>query len=614
MNQAQAILVELPIIFCVSALSILKIVDALGVLQRKDYLWQRMNADKSVRKIKPQDNVLIFPIFIEFVKLASASIMTMQGLIIINSIETLILGTLTAYYAYRFVRKSLSIPVFTVRIMVNLLFIFGILCALIILTSTPALLLIMSGLLAIPFVVATNSITRIPVFIGHRFALRKARNSLNELKQLKRINITGSFGKTSTKLMLQQILSENGKIISTPGSVNTDVGVAVSVNRQLDGLTQAQKKKLDTTVIETDAYLKGTIARVVRFFPSDFALITGINQQHLGILGDSIEDVMSANAEIALGLKDSKHAALGINAESVYAVVLARGIEEGEYGQDYQAYLKTLLFYGIDGESYETKPLLDVAVTKLKEEIKPGSHMLKFDLKLSEKLINYLKEQKLNKHTLPATITGVNLALTGRFSSVNFAGASLMALLAGRDPEDIKSAASKVNLQERTLNLSLAKSEKGDIEIIDDSFNANPNGVQEDLQLIFDRNKLLPATNLIIFSGLYDLGASSAEIHQQLAKFISKLGLRDTTLLFCAPKLWDEFQAGLSKAELAGKGGVKFVGPDKLVEMPKIIEKFINSGHTKSSGAESSRRLKRISAIGKINKNLYERVQSLKST
>ena len=87
------------------------------------------------------------------------------------------------------------------------------------------------------------------------------------------IGITGSFGKTSTKHLLGHILELQAPTLITPGSVNTPMGIARIVREQL-----APHHRF--FVCEMGAYGPGSIARLCRLAPPDFAVITAIGMAH----------------------------------------------------------------------------------------------------------------------------------------------------------------------------------------------------------------------------------------------------------------------------------------------------------------------------------------------
>lgn len=103
------------------------------------------------------------------------------------------------------------------------------------------------------------------------------------------IGITGSYAKTTTKLILQQILSSTESAWATPKSFNNPLSLPRSI---LSGY-RGQKY----LIIEYAAYTKGENASLARLFPPQFIVFTGINAQHLALFG-SWENMVSAETEL----------------------------------------------------------------------------------------------------------------------------------------------------------------------------------------------------------------------------------------------------------------------------------------------------------------------------
>lgn len=97
--------------------------------------------------------------------------------------------------------------------------------------------------------------------------------------KLRRINpiiiaITGSFGKTSFKNVLEHILKSQYKVCASPKSFNTPMGLAKCINENL-----ADDDKI--FIAEAGARYKGDISKICRFIRPDIAVITAIGNQHL---------------------------------------------------------------------------------------------------------------------------------------------------------------------------------------------------------------------------------------------------------------------------------------------------------------------------------------------
>ena len=103
------------------------------------------------------------------------------------------------------------------------------------------------------------------------------------------IAIAGSFGKTTTKALLNQVLSTVYKTVATPGNLNTSIGVALTL-LSMDSTTQM-------AIIEMGASQKGDIALCCRIAQPTHGLITAIGYAHLKGFG-SIEGVLQGKGEL----------------------------------------------------------------------------------------------------------------------------------------------------------------------------------------------------------------------------------------------------------------------------------------------------------------------------
>ena len=110
------------------------------------------------------------------------------------------------------------------------------------------------------------------------------------------IGITGSYGKTTTKHFLRDILSLRYQTYATPKSYNTLMGICLAINRDL-----ADDFRTEVFIIEMGAYVEGEIARICQFTPPDIAIVTEIGPQHLERFG-SLENIKNAKYELVKNL------------------------------------------------------------------------------------------------------------------------------------------------------------------------------------------------------------------------------------------------------------------------------------------------------------------------
>lgn len=114
-------------------------------------------------------------------------------------------------------------------------------------------------------------------------------NLLKNNGKLLVIGISGSYGKTSVKEYLYQILKTKYRVVRTPESYNTLLGIAKVVDLEVDESTQI-------FICEMGAFEKGEIAELCDMVQPDYAMLTGLNEQHLERFG-SLENEIEGESE-----------------------------------------------------------------------------------------------------------------------------------------------------------------------------------------------------------------------------------------------------------------------------------------------------------------------------
>lgn len=158
--------------------------------------------------------------------------------------------------------------------------------------------------LTLPFWVLLLVLFTDPLSVLSRLRIiKKAEKIITERgEKLKIIAVTGSYGKTTTKEIIYEILSKKYKTAKTPENQNTAVGIAKSIIANV-------KDDTEVFIAEMGAYKKGEIGNAVKIAPPDVSLVTALSQQHLSLFG-SLDNLFSAKYEIIEGLKDNGVAVL----------------------------------------------------------------------------------------------------------------------------------------------------------------------------------------------------------------------------------------------------------------------------------------------------------------
>ena len=131
----------------------------------------------------------------------------------------------------------------------------------------------------IPFylLVAGNMAKPIELNIQNRFK-KQARQKLVSMPHLKIIAITGSYGKTSIKFMIKDLLKERYSVCFTPGSFNTPMGICKVINNDL----QAHHQVL---ILEMGARYAGNIQELCDIAKPDVSIVSNVGLAHLETFG-----------------------------------------------------------------------------------------------------------------------------------------------------------------------------------------------------------------------------------------------------------------------------------------------------------------------------------------
>ncbi len=107
------------------------------------------------------------------------------------------------------------------------------------------------------------------------------------------VAITGSYGKTTTKVIVHHLLRDDVAIVASPASFNNTAGLSRAVNEHLHDDTQV-------FVAEMGTYGKGEIASMCSWVQPDIGVMTAIGPVHLERMR-SLDGIVEAKSEILDG-------------------------------------------------------------------------------------------------------------------------------------------------------------------------------------------------------------------------------------------------------------------------------------------------------------------------
>jgi len=124
-------------------------------------------------------------------------------------------------------------------------------------------------------------------FISYK---HQAKQRLQSIPNLKVVAITASYGKTSIKNYLYQVLKNKFKVYKTPRSVNTIGGIVLDVNESIPLDTQIY-------VAEAGARQKGDIEEITMFLEPQFCVIGSVGEQHIEYF-KTLDNIIHTKMEI----------------------------------------------------------------------------------------------------------------------------------------------------------------------------------------------------------------------------------------------------------------------------------------------------------------------------
>lgn len=314
--------------------------------------------------------------------------------------------------------------------------------------------------------------------------ISQAQRILEKQPKLLVIGITGSYGKTSTKEILYQILSSRYQVLKTPSSFNTVLGVAQIIKKEL-------KEKHEIFIVEMGAYKKGEIRKICNLVKPRIGIITGINEQHLDRF-KTIKNTLKAKTELIDSLPSNGIVALNFDNQYLH-----------QYYQNKlqnQKKLKVLPYSVMKESSWRTEKIVfNIQNIEDSEGDPPRADRLqigtKFEIPFSKK--KYLKLQS---------------PLLGEHNVLNIMGALAIAKQLHIPIEQFPKLVSDLKPIEHRLQIIPTTN---GITVIDDAYSGNPNGFKAALDVLgqFENHR-----KIIVTPGIVELGKKEKEIHEKLGQ------------------------------------------------------------------------------------------------
>jgi UDP-N-acetylmuramoyl-tripeptide--D-alanyl-D-alanine ligase len=294
---------------------------------------------------------------------------------------------------------------------------------------------------------------------------RAARARLASQRDTTVIGITGSYGKTSVKFAIAEVLSQQFNVLATPASYNTPMGICKVINNDLKDWHQY-------LVLEMGARYPGDIRELCDIAQPDVAVLTSIGVAHLETMG-SEEAIVRTKAELVeCTAAGGPVVANGDDAKVVSIAARAGGPV---------TYVST------------ERDDVDLCAKDIRYDVE-GCHFRVIDRNGEEA---DMQSTLLGRHN----VTNILLALgVGR--------------LYGLSLRQMKHAVGRLEPVPHRLNLR----KEGEITVIDDAFNSNPVGARNAIEIL---SQFRTGNRIVVTPGMVELGARQESENRSFGEFMA---------------------------------------------------------------------------------------------
>lgn len=334
----------------------------------------------------------------------------------------------------------------------------------------PALIISSIIIYIVPFymLIAMILINPLEMYIQYRY-FRSAQEKIKNMKNLKVIGITGSYGKTSTKYFTATLLKQKYNTLMTPESYNTPMGITKVIREQL---TDSH----EVFVCEMGARYKGDIRKLCSLVNPSIGVLTSIGPQHLETF-NSIENIVETKFELIESLPENGISIL--NGDNEYIIKKVNSIKTNA------------VLYGINSSRQ------DFYITA--RDINNSREGLKFKVRTADGIEFDCKTSLLGKHNVSNLLAAICVALK--------MGLTVYEIQAGL--KDIKPVPHRLQILDTNNGVT----------VIDDAFNSNPEGVRQALEIM---KEIEGRQKIVVTPGMVELGAIEKEENKKMGILMAR--------------------------------------------------------------------------------------------
>lgn len=351
--------------------------------------------------------------------------------------------------------------------------------------------------------------------------------SLQDLARIHRKNlrmpiiaIAGSNGKTTTKELLDRVLSLKYITFSTRGNLNNHLGVPLSI------LSIDSSGEYEMVILEIGANHLDETRFLAEIIAPDYGLVTNCGKDHLGEYG-SIENIIKGNKELYDVLSETDKTAFVSNNDKLLreiSVHIKKRIFYGAYSECNAEIKKRYLQINVESKN-NTINFLDHFSDNLSE-----NPLLQSEQENKEHLTN--KTEKIDANPFlqirlyrQGQFVDIQTHLFGSFWLDTLLGVAAVGQHFGVSLEQIKLAFESYKPASLRSQLIIWEGNK----VLLDCYNANPSSMEAFLNAVYECN--LSEPKILILGEMLELGEYSQEEHQKIVDSLDFMKVEEVILV-----------------------------------------------------------------------------------
>ena len=292
--------------------------------------------------------------------------------------------------------------------------------------------------------------------------VRIATEKRNLYKDLIVVGVTGSVGKTSTKDIIANVISQKYKTLKTQGNMNNDIGLPFTILNLRDH---------EAAVIEMGMNHLGEIRKLTKIAKPTLSVITNIGTSHIGNLG-SRENILKAKLEILEGM-DIPNLVINNDNDLLHIWAQKSNIEVHTFGIENNSECNAI-------------------------NIKKEENSTEFDAKYNDEEI------------------ALKVPVGGDVFILNSLCATLVGKLVGLSNEQIQKGILSFELTKKRMEIIKIAN---NITLINDSYNASFDSMKAGIEYLANTNS---KRKIAVLGDMFELGEFAEELHRKVGAEVAR--------------------------------------------------------------------------------------------